>query len=283
MEKSVIACGIVRNAERNLRHNMPAIAKLSQQFREFRMIIFENDSTDGTKEVLKHWQGILGDKLVVVSEDGGFRSPIPKSKEVTCNPFFSEKRISRMVVLRNQYLQYIEDHCLKADYLLVIDLDIANFTVDGIMSSFIMGIEWDAVCANCHSLSPKLKTRYHDTYALVEYGDENNPQTEEKILSLSEKYADIKPGDEPVRVYSAFGGISIYRFEAISGLRYKLVFNDDPRVEVRTEHFSIYKQMSDRGYTRTFINPAMLVKYQNLTLKIIKNSIKKSLGGYLHK
>lgn len=277
MEKTIIVCGIVRDAERGLRHNMPVIERVVEKFRSYNIILFENDSSDSTKEVLNHWQSIIGDRLVIVSEDIGMKAVTPIAREVNSNPFYSYMRINKMAELRNQYMSYIESNSLIADYLMVVDLDVVNISMDGIMSSFEMGVEWDAVTANGYSLSPKLRRRYHDSYALAEYGDEINPQTEGKILRMSEKYASLHPGDDPVRVFSAFGGLAIYRFDAVAGLRYSAIPNDDSRVEVRCEHFSIYKQMAERGYTRTYINPSMQIKYQRLTLKIIINSLKRRL------
>lgn len=277
MEKTIIVCGIVRDAERGLRHNMPVIERVVEKFRSYNIILFENDSSDSTKEVLNHWQSIIGDRLVIVSEDIGMKAVTPIAREVNSNPFYSYMRINKMAELRNQYMSYIESNSLIADYLMVVDLDVVNISIDGIMSSFEMGVEWDAVTANGYSLSPKLRRRYHDSYALAEYGDEINPQTEGKILRMSEKYASLHPGDDPVRVFSAFGGLAIYRFDAVAGLRYSAIPNDDSRVEVRCEHFSIYKQMAERGYTRTYINPSMQIKYQRLTLKIIINSLKRRL------
>lgn len=279
MEKSLIVCGIVRDAERGLKHNMPVMAKLAAEFSSFTMIIFENDSKDRTKALLEQWKLAMGDKLVVVSMDTNAGRTIPKHCEVNSNPYYSSRRITRMVALRNQYMQYIDDHHLEADYLMVVDLDVAGFKLEDLMSSFNLSVEWDAVCANCFSLSPRLKRRYHDTYALTEFGDEANPQTEFKIRLLSEKYSSLKGGDELVRVFSAFGGIAIYRFNAIRGLKYQLILNDDPRVEVRCEHYSIFKQMAERGYTHCYINPNMRVKYRKITLKIVLNSIKRNIFG----
>ena len=286
INKTIIVCGIVRNAERGLRHNMPVMEALSTIFSSFKMIIYENDSIDGTKSVLSHWKSVLGDKLIVVSTNQGGKSTIPKFSEVTCNPYYSAKRISRMVELRNQYLTYIQDIELTADYLMVVDLDVADIPLKSILSSFNLDTEWDAVTANGYSLSPRLRRRYHDTYALVEYGDELVPQTERKILSMSEKYASLRPGDKPIRVFSAFGGIAIFRFEAIRGLRYQLIPNADSRVEVRCEHFSLYKQMAKRGFDKVYINPAMQLKYQRLTFSIAWNSAMmhfRSLLASLHK
>ena len=276
-DKSIIVCGIVRDAERALKHNLPVMEALSNEFASFRMIVFENDSKDGTKEVLRHWQGVMGEKLAVISNDRGAGRTIPSSSNAGVNPFYSSRRISRMVDLRNQYMDYVADNHLDANYLMVIDLDVVDFSLKGILSSFNLGVDWDAVCANCRSLSPKLRRRYHDAYALTEYGDQHNPQTEEKILSLSEKFSSIRPGDAPVRVFSAFGGIAIYKFEAIKGLKYELLFNADSRVEVRCEHFSICAQMAQKGYDKVYINPELEIKYQKLSAKIIFDSIRRRL------
>ena len=93
-------------------------------------------------------------------------------------------------------------------------------------------------------------------------------------------YPMVKDYGDWIRVYSAFGGLAIYRFEAVKGLRYACpsLRNDDDRVEVKCEHYSLYKQMAERGYDKVFINPSMILKYQNLSIKIIFNSIKRKLG-----
>ena len=165
----------------------------------------------------------------------------------------------------------------SADYLVVVDLDVAKISADSILSSFDRE-DWDAVTAFGYSTSPKLKRRYHDTYALTEFGDEANPQSEEKIVKLAEKYAKLKSEDSWIRVFSAFGGLAIYRFECIRGMRYKVMENNDPRVQVRCEHYSIYHQMKQRGFDKVYINPAMSIKYQDLTLRIIYNSTKRLIN-----
>ena len=70
----------------------------------------------------------------------------------------------------------------------------------------------------------------------------------------------------------------MYRFEAVRGLRYEALPNDDERVEVKCEHFSLYKQMMERGYDRFYINPGMTLKYQRLTPKIVWESLKRKLS-----
>ena len=174
-----------------------------------------------------------------------------------------------MAGFRNQYLAYVEEQGWNPDLLMVVDLDVARLDLSCILTSFGNTPAWDAVTAFGYSLSPRLTWRYHDTYALVEEGMEDVPQTEASIVSAGYRFGKIRPADDWVKVFSAFGGLAVYRYECIRGLRYQCLDNADPRVAVRCEHYSLYRQMRERGYDRVYINPAMRLKYQRLSLKII--------------
>lgn len=276
-ESTIIVCGIVRNAEKGLRRNIPVIDKLCQLAKNYHIFIYENDSTDNTKSLLREWQLKDNAKIFIKTENTCNVQVIPSSREVTANPFFSKHRIEKMATLRNHYMNYIDDQKWTADYLVVVDMDVAQLELSGILSSFVTGMEWDAVIANGYSLSPKLTRRYHDSYALIAWGDQFDPQTEDKIKDVAGKLGSLTKTDDWIRIYSGFGGLAIYRFEAVKGLRYSVIPNDDTRVEVRCEHVSIYEGMLKRGYNRFFINPAMILKYQDVTLSIIYKSIKRLL------
>ena len=183
-----------------------------------------------------------------------------------------------MAALRNQYLEYIEKRHWEADFLLVVDLDVQYINLAGVFSSFNNRQDWDVVTAYGYSTSPKLRRRYHDTYALTELGKEDVPQTEKEIKALAHKYGDILKKNDWVRVFSAFGGLAIYRFDKIKGLRYQVFPNNDSRVEVHCEHYSLYRQMAERGNIKVFINPQMKIEYQRLSFSIIYNSLRRRLG-----
>lgn len=278
LDRTIIICSIVRNAERGLKRNIPEIKRLCQMFRGYKVFVYENDSTDKTKQLLQGWHDSDPANVFVSLNDMSAQPTIPSVSDVPgINPFYSQKRIDKMAMLRNAYMQFVDDMGWSADYFVVVDLDVARISADNIMSSFVRE-DWDAVTAFGYSTSPKLKRRYHDTYALTELGDEENPQTEEKIIKNSKKYANLNNDNPWVRVFSAFGGLAIYRFESIKGVRYEALKNNDPRVQVKCEHYSIYYQMKRRGFDRIYINPAMSLKYQELTLKIIYNSIKRQVN-----
>lgn len=275
--KSLIICGIVRDAANGLKRNIPVISDLCSYFGDYRIAIYENDSKDRTKDILSEWQRSDPKRIHVVTDKLGEGNSIPTEKEVRGNPFFSMKRIGKMAALRNKYIDYIIKEGWDADYMVVVDMDVWSISLDGILSSFTSNMKWDAVTAFGYSTSPKLKRRYHDTYALTEYGADNVPQTEQMIKSLAEKYASLAASDEWIRVFSAFGGLAIYRYECVRGLHYQVLPNEDAMVEVRCEHYSIYKQMASQGDMNVYINPRMKIKYQALSWKIIWRSLKRKL------
>jgi hypothetical protein len=284
-ESMLIICGIVRNTEKGLKKNIPVINSLCDIAKDYRIVIYENDSTDNTKQILKKWADDRGSEKihVLLNEGVSVEETIPLSNNVSCNSFFSKKRIEKMVYFRNQYLSYYRNMAWEADYVIVVDLDVATLFIENILSSFALPNEWDAVTAYGYSLSPSLKRRYHDTYALVEYEKENEPQTEIKMKKLALKYGKMKNNNSLIRVFSAFGGLAIYRYEAIKNIDYQLISNNDNRVEVYCEHFSIYLQMKKNGYDKVYINPCMHLKYQVVTLNLIYKTIKRNAESIFSK
>lgn len=276
-EKSIIVCGIVRDAANGLKRNIPKIQELCAYFGSYKVVIYENDSKDNTKKVLNEWHLMSPEHVHILSDDFGNEPSVPSRTEVVGNPFFSKRRIEKMAALRNRYLEYIRDRGWDADYLMVVDMDVQDIEIKGVLSSFEERNDWDAVTAFGYSTSPRLRRRYHDTYALTEYDMEDVPQTEMMIKDLAEKYA-RHIDKEWVRVFSAFGGLAIYRFERVKGLQYMVIKNNDPRVEVHCEHYSLYWQMAQKGETRVFINPRMRLEYQRLSWGIIWRSFKRMIG-----
>lgn len=275
--KSIVICSIVRDAERGLRRNIPVIRDVCRRFDDYKVVVFENDSKDGTKNLLSEWVESAPQRVFAYMTDTDGKATIPTFKESKGNPFFGHKRIDRMAALRNQYMDLLWSKGWDADYLMVVDLDVAKIDLKGVLTSFNNEMEWDAVTAFGYSLGPTLKPRYHDTYALALFGDDT-PQTEQKIADMQYQLGSIVKEKQWVRVTSAFGGLAIYKMEAVKGLRYEVYENKDDRVEVTCEHYSIYKQMQERGYNKFFINPAMVLKYQDLTWKIVMNTIKRKFG-----
>jgi glycosyltransferase involved in cell wall biosynthesis len=273
-ESTVIFCAIVRNCGRNLKRNIRTINTICDLAKDYQVIIYENDSVDNTKQILEEWANTR--KNVHISLNTLHEITIPEKRNVV-NPIFSAYRNEKMASFRNYYLDYIEKEHLAGDYVFVVDPDVRKISPEGIINAFSVNYDWDALTANGSSraFASRFRKRYHDTYALVECGQEAIPQTESSIKAAQYKWAFLKSGMPLFRVASAFGGLAIYRREAIAGCRYGVLMNEDEKVESRAEHFFFHQQMKARGYDKIYINPAIRIKYQTQVMNTIRRILHK--------
>lgn len=276
--KTIIFCGMVRDCASELFHNIKTIEKMGSYFLDYRVVILENNSKDNTKNIIRQWMDRNNKVLGLLNDfDESKYKKIPKCPIYDLSN--SRRRIQKYVDYRNMYMEYLDHMDFESDYTVILDMDVDRIDVKGFISSFGNKLEWDVITANGFSTSPRLRRRYHDTYALCELGAENNLQSVNDIISNREKFAHIKKGMPFIRVYSAYGGLAIYKSNTLRGLRYSIIYNNHEGVEVRCEHFSLFKQLVERGYDKVYINPNMEIHYQKITPKLIVKKLKDILNG----
>jgi len=273
---SVIICSIVRDCNRNLKKNIPVIEEIRDCFKSSSVIVFENDSIDGTKDTLSKWKSEY--QNVNIYCENYSQQTIPTENSSGVNKYYSEYRISKMTKYRNKYLSILSENSIfKADFVIVVDLDIGKLNIKGVAHSFGLADQWDVVCANGYFHDVRFRKKYYDSYPLVELGNENDNQTETTIANNRAVWSFLKPGMPLIPVYSAYGGLAIYHFEVIKNRKYGVIKNIDERVEVRCEHFSLCQDIREAGFSRIFINPAMSFTYLRLDWGLIKKFLKKYL------
>lgn len=275
-KSSLTICAIVRDCNRALKRNIPIVEQLRSKFKASNVIIFENDSIDGTKQTLEKWKKDH-QNVTIISKD---TNQITISSEYATNgvnKYYSDYRISKMVEFRNYYLRVLNESMPKTEFVMVIDLDVSKLNINGIAHSFGLSDEWDVICANGFSFSPNLKKRYHDTYALTELGKENEIQTEKSIYQNHNTWSFLKPGLPLMPVYSAFGGLAIYHYDALKDKKYSVMMNNDKKVEVKCEHFALCQDIRRSGFTRIVINPNMTLCNHTLTLGVLISYLRRKM------
>lgn len=270
---SIAICGLARNCAHKISENIKFIENLRSYFKFLQVVVVENDSHDNTRAILDNWS-VSSSNVVIL--DGIKRSTVSISEQSNSNvnPYYSHKRISYLASIRNQYLNYIKSDGCAYDYILVLDLDVDRISLLGVLNSFEQRDNWDVVSAYGYSISPRLQERIHDTYAMVLPGEENKPQQERPIKQLQRDICFNKDEDSLFPVYSAFGGLSIYKGGLLDGIQYGALNNHDPRVEVRCEHFSICHQIHQKQATRIVINPRMHLRYETIWETFKRNIVR---------
>jgi hypothetical protein len=253
---SIIICGLARDCEKNILTNIEWLKHICNFFKDYKIIIVENDSADNTRKILLDWAN--NDSKVVILGCGINAEKCNLNMYKTngiCD--VSQKRINKMCKLRNIYINYIKTipEINKYKYTMIIDPDIkGRFYIDGIINSIYhlsSNINIDGLSAN--SISSSLTNYYYDTFAYVPLNYEKlyfNNVFEKiihdfKVLLL----VDFKNENKPIKVKSAFGGICIYKTNKI--LTTNAIY-DYSKIGYSCEHSYFHKDMN------IYINPLML-------------------------
>lgn len=274
---SVVICALARDCESSLRKNIPRIEALRQRFERSAVIVIENDSKDQTKELLFGWQKASA-AVNIISEDLNTVT-IPQATAANSYPGTSLYRIGKMASYRNKYLQWIESQEEAYDLVMMVDIDVPDFSIEGVYDSIRNAPQgWGALFANGYTdtrvLGKPVYTMYYDMYAYMESWPREKPYvTYGKLFDEKKKMNRKLETRNYVPVLSAFGGIGIYRAEAIAGLRYEAVANGDPYLEALCEHVPFNKSVADRGF-QSYICSDMKVYYgASENLIVLRNNV----------
>jgi glycosyltransferase involved in cell wall biosynthesis len=215
----------------------------------YKIIIVESNSTDGTKDSLSDAK-TKDERLNVIHADFDLSSEEFKNREL------------RIAICRNLYLKAIYADETAYDYVIVIDLDeifSESFNIDNLKKSLEFH-KWDALFAN-------QTDRYYDIWALrglgvnydcwnTLYADTSNDSYETKRKKyISSKQIQIPRNHPPIRVKSAFGGLGIYKHKMLIDLKplYK-------EIGGACEHVEFHNQLIKAGFVDLFIHPNLLIK-----------------------
>lgn len=213
----VLICGVCRNIEKAVPNTIHSATALGVRFADYRVIIYENNSTDRTKELLRAWAK-SDPHLILLSENLSKRRLL---RQLTMQVSNRTELVARA---RNKVL----DIAMKKkfdDYKYVVwaDLDFLEpWDVEAIVDTILHPEQpWDAVFAyGAYDLfalrSPELPIGFELVGAL--YWDRLDEVRKAFILD---------PKGPWQKIYSAFGGLGIYKREAIRGCRYAGVVTKD--------------------------------------------------------
>jgi hypothetical protein len=247
----VVICSLLRDVEKNIPSIIKRVERVGSKFLDYRVIIVENDSIDNTRKLLLQWSN-RNDKIIILG--CGVYQPtctLTQAQIKTDDHTVSANRISKMVYLRNIYLDFIKSHYRYFDYTIVWDLDIVGSVyIDGIANSFgwFPLLHADAICAYGIYKWSFLKL-YYDTYAHIDYEDQfhiNLKSIHDVRKGLGHQYS---RGETPIQVRSCFSGFTIYMTSSLLPHRYEMSLPDN----IECEHAVLNKNL-----THVYMNPSMI-------------------------
>ncbi len=239
---SVTIAGLCRDVRNSLPRTAARIERLGEMFRDYRVVLFENDSTDRTLEFLEDWQA-ENPRVQILSEKLG-RKRFPQERCL--------ERTASLAEYRNAYRDVIVRESGDMDYVIVADTDLpGGWSFDGIATTFER-TDWDVVGSNgilrvaVPSNPPISKWIHFDSWAFRAAGHpraEDNRDAGKHVFYRGEPF---------VPVWSCFGGLGVYRMECFHAARYS---GED------CEHVCFHSALQALGFNRMFLNPSQIVVY----------------------
>jgi len=249
--KNVLMAGVARNCARQIRDDVSKLRAALADFKQVSWLVIESDSDDDT--------------LLELSK---LAAEIPSFRYMSLGRL-SERyptRVERIAHCRNAYIDELKENPLyrDVDFVLIADLDGVNglISAEAIASCFTRD-DWDVCAANQQG-------RYYDIWALrhkvwcphdswwqAEFLNRYGLRMGKSIFAAVHSKRIVIPPDSPwIEVDSAFGGLALYRRDAIfeGEGRYKGVLEDGIGV---CEHVPFHQRLRDKGF-RIFINPALI-------------------------
>ena len=255
-KSNVIITGLCRNIMGILPNVAARIRKTATLFKEAKVLIYENDSNDGTSKALK--KVFKNDNNVILKQEKTGHRMFDKTREIE-RPLYLGKLRQKC----NGWIREINKF-FPIDYIIIIDLDLeGGWSYDGILNSF--GYKhWSAMTANGFEYKEKKITSsrgieyleyerlFFDTFAYKEYGNWKVLDSKKTNLLKFER------GQPPVPVYSNFNGLGIYKYEDMIDCVFGAYQNPDDTVI--NEWSYIHHQMIKNG-SDIFLNPSMITLY----------------------
>lgn len=241
--KKICITGLIKNGEHFLEDKLLFFNLFKTYCQSLDIVIYENDSIDNTANILRSWSSddidfhIISEKLNATHRG---------------SPHKDTERTMAMAYYRSKCQEYIRTN-INVDYIIVIDLDYKNISLDGLLNSF----GWIAMRPQINMMAG-FSYQQHNNGLLTNYdswayrGNWWNDYQADRNFAYS--FINWRPfvGSSPFEVNSAFGGSCIYKSNV-----YLLGQYEGHDCEHVTFHRSIYNSLTD-GYN-LYANPSQIM------------------------
>jgi hypothetical protein len=157
INENIIICGIVKDCGNKISFNVNLAHETGKQFQDYTIVIYENNSSDNTKEELNKFK----ENIIILSEDIDITTKEKFAIWAYTKITGSDHpcRVEMISNARNKVFNEINKTSYdKYNYVIWIDMDSNGWDIHGIIDSFRKKDLWDVVYSNNDN-------DYYDLYA----------------------------------------------------------------------------------------------------------------------
>jgi hypothetical protein len=248
-DQRILVTGVARNCQKTLRKDVFRISGSLKGCKTLSWLVVESDSNDKTVDILSALEKEIPNFRFLSL--GDLRQAVPL-------------RTQRIAHCRNAYLEELQSNPLYSniDYVVVADLDGVNelISATGFASCWTRS-DWDVSTANQRGPYYDISALVHPIWSPNYCWDQFNFLFTHNIskkraieAAVYSRMVTISEAENWIEVDSAFGGLAIYRRQALAGVQYDGL--DGAGNEI-CEHLSLHRGIKANGY-RVFINPRLV-------------------------
>jgi hypothetical protein len=265
-DKKILFCGICRNVGDVLERNILCLHRTGGLFKDFKIFMYENDSSDKTIDILNQYKSAKLDFITSKRDDKDYRINLNNGSD----PWHFQ-RCKILADCRNNYLEFAKNF-YHFDYLCVVDIDIAGaWSYDGIKHAiFILEHNQDYGCVSSYGVLADSNTKNNTTLEDVDQNDyimydslAFRPITVNNVhMSRLNVFGELNfsRGDDPLEVNSNFGGMAIYKMNLIKDKIYDA--KEWASGYTDPDHVIFNRQIQKDGY-KIILNPNMITSYSH--------------------
>lgn len=253
--KTVVIAFLCRNISECFYFSKKRIEKISDQFKDYNIIIFENDSKDNSRKLLKKWAKENPKvHLIKCKNNPDCKFNVKEGYSIGFN---KKNRIDNMTMYRNMYMKCIwkNKKYYQKDFLMVIDFDlVGGISINGLHYSMAKSSKWDGISINGLMFIPPLgiRARTYDGMAFRHKWNKTQNSLIDRYILMNKLISKSKRNF--IKVASSFNGLAIYHMDAVRNLYYSV-----PEKPYLCEHIGLHKSMYNNGYSRFYISKKFII------------------------
>lgn len=237
-------CFIIRDCERQVKNNMKYLERIGSIFKDYRIIIFENDSKDNSRNIIKNFCRKNNKINLIECDTQDCKLSFKKSYEYGQ---FSRSRISKMGFYRNKYLEVAKKTNFEFTMVIDIDLDLSQIDINGIYYCLSKQERWNGIFMNGRVNIPGFLGLASIPYDAQAYSNgysgcksfSNNLYHLKDVLYNYASLIKVNYANDLFPVKSSFNGCAIYKTKALNNVDY--TNNGD----ISCEHCYLHKNISN--------------------------------------
>lgn len=254
-QRTVVFGCLARDVEDNFERMHQRLETMGSFFKEYAIVVYENDSKDGTRSLLEEWSRRNPRVVLLDCCTEGNCDCREDPNNLYSYGYRSNTRIDKMRNFRQKVLRHAQVNYSHYDYYIVVDFDIpGSFYLDGFFSSFHRN-DFDMVCARGLTSWVFSGPVMYDPLAYISEGQSfDYTDTHFKEVKQLHKLDDVKIGAPWIPCRSGFNGLAIYKMSSILDCSYT-----KNAKKLKCEHIDLHYDMHQKKFQKIYFNPSMVL------------------------